>query len=165
MNQTTGTEAALARHYADVRSRLSSGTTPPERARRFVPVRQQSHRPDYVPPAPRVPMVRIDAAVRERVRDILTIAQQHRAEAFDPGHWLEIIDQVCVKHDITRGELLSSRRARPIVAARHEAMYRMSKETSMSLPAIGRRLGDKDHTTVLSGIRRHEERMGLERTR
>jgi len=104
-------------------------------------------------------MVRIDAAVKQRVRDILTIAQQHRTEMFETGHWMEIIDQICAKHGLTKGELLSARRSRDLVVARHEAFYRMSKETAMSLPAIGRRMGGKDHTTVLWGIRRHKERM------
>jgi chromosomal replication initiation ATPase DnaA len=31
----------------------------------------------------------------------------------------------------------------------------------MSLPQIGRRLGGRDHTTVLHGIRRHCELNGL----
>ncbi len=157
--QTPASVTDLVRHYDDVRARLYNGTTPPERPRRFIAVRPQPHRPDIIPPAPRIPMVRIDEAVKQRVRDILTIAQENRAEAFDPGHWLEIIDQVCAKHGLTRGELLSSRRSKSLVAARHEAMYRMGKETSMSLPAIGRRMGGKDHTTVLHGIRKHAAKL------
>lgn len=66
-----------------------------------------------------------------------------------------IIRDICQKHGVTMGELLSARRARPLVAARHEAMYRLSKETSMSLPAIGRRMGGRDHTTVIHGVRKH----------
>lgn len=151
----------LIRHYADVRSRLFNAPPPPQGAplERRIRVRPQPHRPDLVPAPPKVPILVITEETKKRVRDILAIAQESRAEVFDPGHWLEVIDQVCAKHSLTRAELLSSRRDRPLVAARHEAMYRMSKETSMSLPAIGRRMGNKDHTTVLHGIRKHKAKL------
>jgi hypothetical protein len=149
----------LIRGYVDARKRLWNGVTPPERQRRFVAVRAQPHRPDLVPSPPKLPHVVIDDAVRQRVRDILEIASQTRVEPFEPGHWLEIIDQVCAKHSLTRSELIGCRRERRLVAARHEAMYRMSKETTMSLPAIGRRMGNKDHSTVLHAIRKHAARM------
>lgn len=67
--------------------------------------------------------------------------------------------QTAKKHGLTIHELLSPRRQRKIVIARHEAMWRCVKETSLSLPQIGRILGGKDHTTVLHGVRRHEQRI------
>lgn len=156
-----GTTDTLIRHYAQVRARLYNGPAPRQGVplERIIRVRPQTHRPDFVPPAPALPNVRITEETKKRVHDFLVVAQENRAEVFDPGHWLEVIDQVCAKHSLTRAELLSSRRSRPLVIARHEAMYRMSKETTMSLPAIGRRMGGKDHSTVLSGIRRHKQRM------
>lgn len=160
--QSLGPRSRLIAHYDKVRSRLLSGVTPPDRPRRLVEVRPQPHRPDYVEhtpiSVPQLPVVRINEEVKQRVRDILRIAQENRVEPFDPGHWLEIIDQTCAKHRLTRAELLSARRSTPLVLARQEAMYRMSKETTMSLPAIGRRMGGRDHTTVLYGIRKHAER-------
>lgn len=71
----------------------------------------------------------------------------------------KIINEICRKHGFTKSELLSARRAVPLVAARHEAMYRLSKETSLSLPMIGRRLGGRDHTTVLHGIRKYTAKL------
>lgn len=70
-----------------------------------------------------------------------------------------IVLEVCEKHGFTRQELFGERRGRPLVAARHEAMYRLSKETSMSFPAIGRRMGGRDHSTVIHGVRQHERRL------
>jgi len=67
--------------------------------------------------------------------------------------------QTARKHGLTIHELLSPRRQRKIVLARHEAMWRCVKETSLSLPHIGRILGGKDHTTVLHGVRRHQQRI------
>lgn len=75
------------------------------------------------------------------------------------SYWKDIIRDVCEKHTVTRGELLGHQRQQRIVIARHEAMYRMKRETTMSLPAIGRRLGGKDHSTVINAVRKHQQRM------
>jgi hypothetical protein len=72
--------------------------------------------------------------------------------------WKRIAREVCFKHGITLMELLSRRKPKPIVAARHEFFYRCRKETSMSLPQIGRRAG-RDHSTVIHGIKQHERKM------
>lgn len=70
-----------------------------------------------------------------------------------------IIWQVAEKHGLSFSDLLSKRRFRPLAWARQEAMWRCANETPSSLPEIGRALGKRDHTTVIHGIRRHEERM------
>lgn len=70
--------------------------------------------------------------------------------------WKIILREVANKHKLNVTDLLSTRRPRNIVAARHEAMYRMKTETSLSLPSIGKRLGGLDHTTVIHGLRRYE---------
>lgn len=72
--------------------------------------------------------------------------------------WRRIILETAIKHNLMPAEMLSSQRAYNLVAARHEVMYRLKTETTMSLPAIGKKLG-KDHTTVLHGIRKHVKRM------
>lgn len=91
-------------------------------------------------------------------RDIIVIAPSRPIE-MPLTDAQAIIRDVCVKHGLTKTELLSARRMRTLVVARHEAMYRMSKETSMSLPMIGRRLGGRDHTTVLHGIRKYTAKL------
>lgn len=63
------------------------------------------------------------------------------------------------KHGVTVDEIDGIRRAAHIVAARQEAMWRAKNETKLSYPEIGRRFGDKDHTTVIWGVRQHEARM------
>jgi hypothetical protein len=70
----------------------------------------------------------------------------------------QIALEVVEKHGITLEELLSPRRATHIVRARQEAFWRCKQETSSSFPQIGRHLGNKDHTTVLHGIRMYEKR-------
>ena len=73
--------------------------------------------------------------------------------------WKQIALQVAAKHKVSLIDIRSPRRDRPTVRARHEAFWRMKQETRLSLPQIGRFMGGRDHTTVLHGIRKHEERM------
>ena len=70
-----------------------------------------------------------------------------------------IIDKVCEKHGLTYMEITGDQRRKGVVAARHEAMYLLSKQTTLSLKAIGRVMGDKDHTTVLHGIKQHTKKL------
>jgi len=71
----------------------------------------------------------------------------------------EIIKQVAGKHRVTVNDILSERRARNVVAARHEAMWRCKMETTNSLPHIGRVFGGRDHSTVIHAVKKHEQRM------
>lgn len=70
----------------------------------------------------------------------------------------EIAAAVARKYNVTVNELRGKRRARYLVIARHEAMARCRYETRHSFPEIGRFFGC-DHTSVLYGVRHHEERM------
>jgi len=55
---------------------------------------------------------------------------------------------------ITVEHLLSSHRSQPLVEARWIAMYLLKKLKHFSYPEIARRMGNRDHTTVLHGVRR-----------
>ena len=57
-------------------------------------------------------------------------------------------------------DLKSARRSRPVVRARHMAMFLCREHTGHSLPVIGRHFGKRDHTTVMYAIRQTEERRG-----
>lgn len=70
-----------------------------------------------------------------------------------------IVAEVCAKYNLGPLDLVSERRSRRIAWPRQEAMWRASKETTASLPLIGRELGNRDHSTVIHGIRRHEQRI------
>lgn len=71
----------------------------------------------------------------------------------------EIAQRVAEKHRIEVGDLKGQSRKRYIAWPRQEAMHEMHAATSQSLPAIGRFLGGRDHTTVLHGVRRHQARV------
>ena len=58
------------------------------------------------------------------------------------------------EYNITRGDLLSARRSANVVRPRQIAMYLAKTLTSRSLTDIGRRLGDRDHTTVIHAVQK-----------
>lgn len=63
---------------------------------------------------------------------------------------------VCEEYNISASCLLSQRRLPHYVEARQVAMYLCKQLTDRSFPEIGRRFGDRDHTTILHGIRKIE---------
>ncbi|MBR1193217.1 helix-turn-helix domain-containing protein [Bradyrhizobium sp. AUGA SZCCT0160] len=57
-------------------------------------------------------------------------------------------------YGVTVRDMLSARRTANIVRPRHVAYFLAKELTGKSLPEIGRRFGGRDHTSILSGIRR-----------
>lgn len=68
----------------------------------------------------------------------------------------EIIREVCIHFGVPRLGLLSVRRDRTVTIPRQIACYIAKDLTKLSMPAIGRFLGNRDHTTILSAIKRVE---------
>jgi len=55
--------------------------------------------------------------------------------------------------NIPLAEMLSQRRSRPLARPRQIAMYLAKKITTRSLPEIGRRFANRDHTTVIHAVK------------
>ena len=55
--------------------------------------------------------------------------------------------------NIALSEMLSQRRSRPLARPRQIAMYLAKKMTTRSLPEIGRRFSNRDHTTVIHAVK------------
>jgi|TARA_Y100000389_G_scaffold140675_1_gene138552 chromosomal replication initiator protein len=55
--------------------------------------------------------------------------------------------------NIALNEMLSQRRSRPLARPRQIAMYLAKKLTTRSLPEIGRRFANRDHTTVIHAVK------------
>lgn len=86
-------------------------------------------------------------------------------EALDgmpPSPMMKICMEVARKHRLRPDELRGPRREKEIVVARHEAMWRCRGETGASTAQMGRFFGNRDHSTVVNAIKRHEERMAKE---
>lgn len=91
----------------------------------------------------------------ERVDELLA----HLVGAGEPRRVrIEDIQRVVAKHyNVSRQELVSSRRTRVVVMPRQIAMYLSKTLTPRSFPEIGRRFGGRDHTTVLHAVRKIED--------
>ena len=65
-----------------------------------------------------------------------------------------IIREVCEWAGVSKADLMSYRRTSHISRARQVAMWRIYHESKLSLPAVGRIMGGRDHTTVLYAERK-----------
>jgi chromosomal replication initiator protein len=66
-----------------------------------------------------------------------------------------ILDETAAYFGLTRDDLVSKSRSRPLTTARHVAMYLLRDCTGLSLIKIGEHF-DRDHTTVIHGIKKVE---------
>ena len=73
---------------------------------------------------------------------------------------VEILTEIAAKHGLEPDDILSERRGTPIMLARQEAMYLCAQRTTHTYVAIGRAL-NRDHSTVINGVRQHAERNNL----
>lgn len=137
--------AAAARREPVVVSAPEVIDPPPKTGRDLLEEWRERQRAIPLPPIPEPDPV---AAKRGRPRK-----EQPKPEptpAFPP-----IIDiQLAVAKFYGTGlnDLLSIRRTAPVVKHRQVAMYLARLLTNRSMPDIGRRFGDRDHTTVLHGV-------------
>jgi chromosomal replication initiator protein len=63
---------------------------------------------------------------------------------------------VCHHFKLRHGELVSKDRHKSIAFARHVAMYLCKQRLKCSFPELGRAFGNRDHTTVMSAVRKVE---------
>ena len=97
--------------------------------------------------------VTLEMAERE-VRDLIRPQEPKRIK-------IEDIQRVVARqYNVSRSDLLSSRRTANVVRPRQVAMYLAKTLTLRSLPEIGRRFGGRDHTTVLHAVRKIEGLVG-----
>lgn len=100
------------------------------------------------------------ALLRMELRRTLAIEPTAVATKFNSRKIVDsIIRQVSEASGVSIIDLLSTRRTTGIVRPRQFAMYRAKKETTLSLPALGRLFGGRDHTTVLHAVRKIETLM------
>jgi len=69
----------------------------------------------------------------------------------------EIQRRVAEHFNIKLADMHSERRARAVARPRQVAMYLAKQLTTRSLPEIGRKFGNRDHTTVMHAVRKIEE--------
>ena len=128
----------LQQHYKAVRARLWAGAPPPPVVVRPPP-----------PPPPSRPFPTSDQfrEAHELLRAVGIVGVPR---------WKLILREVCAAHGVTLDQLISHNRSKKFIDARMLAYYRLHKELGLSLPQIGRYIGDRDHSTVFYGIKRYE---------
>ncbi len=93
--------------------------------------------------------ITLEMAERE-IRDLIRPQEPKRIK-------IEEIQRIVARqYNVSRADLLSSRRTANVVRPRQVAMYLAKLLTLRSLPEIGRRFGGRDHTTVLHAVRKIE---------
>lgn len=118
-----------------------------------------------------------------RTEKIVTIKQAERTVRIDPGAPLPkykppyfrkgkiletdidrkanaIIEMVCVQHRVKKRALLGRSREHRLSQARLEAYYLLRHDLYLTSPQIGRLMGGRDHTTVLSGLAKYLKETG-----
>ena len=94
-------------------------------------------------------------ATQEVLHDLL--------KAHDRRVTIEEIQKRVAEHwNIRLTDMTSARRARAIARPRQVAMYLAKQLTSRSLPEIGRKFGNRDHTTVMHAVSRIAELMAAD---
>jgi chromosomal replication initiator protein len=97
----------------------------------------------------------IDLATAEvAIRDLIRTREPRKVK-------IEDIQRLVANHyNVSKADILSSRRTASVVRPRQIAMYLAKALTPRSLPEIGRRFGGRDHTTVLHAVRKIENLSG-----
>ncbi len=99
--------------------------------------------------------VTLEMAKRE-MRDLIRPVELKRVR-------IEDIQRIVGRqYNVSRADLLSSRRTANVVRPRHIAMYLAKILTLRSLPEIGRLFGGRDHTTVLNAVRKMENLVSID---
>jgi hypothetical protein len=108
----------------------------------------------------------VAAEVKRRWEEVVETAAKQAAEAIDnalrtvpyPSIRL-IIKVVAAAFDIYPTDIISHRRIAKVTIPRHIAIYLCRVTTPKSTPEIGKAIGGRDHSTILSSIHKVERLM------
>jgi hypothetical protein len=73
----------------------------------------------------------------------------------------KILEAVSKHYSVSIPEMKTGRRTKKPTHARQVVMYLARRFTPMTFPQIGRYLGNKDHTTIIHGVRVIEAKLGI----
>lgn len=159
MNAVTSVEQNLKLHYAEVRRRLF--TAKPKPVDKPVIVSLVKPEPVIIPAWQKAPTMFDEHVIAYQVAmRVNRMIETGEVVLTDPSRRtvLQIVKGVLEEFPgISIADLKSPTRNRKIVKARQIAMYEIRRQRpDMSLPAIGRWFGGRDHTTALHSIRMGE---------
>jgi Bacterial dnaA protein helix-turn-helix len=157
------TAGEMVAHYAALRRRLFNPCPKPPALARLV----------IAPPPPKPVEEQLSADFDSITRSLLAQVKAcpEAGQVLDgishmtPAKIRAIQEEIAEQFGITRADIIGPSRNSKHVAARQFAIWRVKQETPLSLPAIGRHFGGRDHTTALHSIRKVERIMREEATR
>lgn len=146
--QPTPAQLEFNRARKERMSRLSAAASKARRAQaRMVALRKQDAILEVIERAKALPM----PAPRER--DILNVGRGFKFK-YEPAI-AEIQRLIAQHHGFTLDELRGPRRMKPLSRARQVAVFCVwALKPSVSLPEIGRRTGNRDHSTIWHAVRK-----------
>ena len=71
----------------------------------------------------------------------------------------DVLERVSFVRRVSVKGVISGDRGAPLVRARDEVSWLAKKHLGLSYPAIAKHLGERDHTTILAAVRRHQARL------
>ncbi|MCR4740603.1 MAG: chromosomal replication initiator protein DnaA [Lachnospiraceae bacterium] len=95
----------------------------------------------------------------EKAEEALKDLISEKNQAVTPA---SIIDKTCEYYGISKAEIISQKRSRDIALPRQVAMYFIRTLTDTSFDEIGKLLGGRDHTTVMSGINKIRDQVQVD---
>lgn len=92
----------------------------------------------------------------ELAREVLSKVLQNAAREISPDAILKAVSE---HYGVKVGELRSDRKHKVIALPRQVCMYLMRQLTPCSFPDIGRRFGNRDHSTVMYAVKKIEKKI------
>lgn len=86
---------------------------------------------------------------QKEARDAIRRANERLAFLRRTATFESIVTRLCKASGVSPHELFSDRRNAYVVLIRQAICYWACRRTNLSLPDIGRRMGGRDHTTIL----------------
>jgi chromosomal replication initiation ATPase DnaA len=123
-----------------------------------------------------IPVAQLQEVIAEVRQDKVTALEQELAtikaendrlrdlQAAAPGGFQpqKLAQKVGKLYGYKFSELKGASRSKPVVVARHHAIWLVKQRfPHLSLPAIARMFGGRDHTTILHALRSHPQRVEL----
>ena len=93
---------------------------------------------------------------KEKIEEVVAEFSSNTQKSINPQ---KIIDAVALHFDINKEDLLRKNRRKEIAMPRQLIMYLLRTKLQQSFPEIGRRLGGRDHTTVMYAVDKIERKL------
>lgn len=116
------------------------------------------------PPTPIIPRSRFPApsATATMVRRNLTLPAVEPPPPKGMSQKIyAIVAGVAKKHGVTVALIMGEARDKRVILARHEVWWRVWRTSGLSYPRMGA-MFRRDHTTIMHGVKRYEQRMAAE---